>query len=173
MASLNGLKANEILKAVRKKGQEMAIDFSKFDSGKTYNELVETGQDFYLMYFYDRLEEYSGYTTDYIVLPEMRDEFVQAIKEFNENLDNYARQVAIDVIGENGDKDFLTFNDAHTAYGYCHLNIIEKTKKKAEEERLMQEAQDNDDDYEPDCSSCGDGGCVHCEPSRFIEGYIY
>lgn len=25
-----------------------------------------------------------------------------------------------------------------------------------------------DESYEPSCSSCGDGGCVHCEPSRFI-----
>lgn len=37
----------------------------------------------------------------------------------------------------------------------------------------VQVKSDDEDDYEPDCSSCGDGGCVHCEPSRFIEGYIY
>lgn len=26
---------------------------------------------------------------------------------------------------------------------------------------------------EPDCSACGDGGCIHCEPHRFIDGHIY
>lgn len=32
---------------------------------------------------------------------------------------------------------------------------------------------EEDDDYEVDCTNCGDGGCVHCDPSSYIEGYIY
>ena len=27
---------------------------------------------------------------------------------------------------------------------------------------------DEDDCYEPSCSNCGDGGCVHCQPHRFL-----
>lgn len=27
---------------------------------------------------------------------------------------------------------------------------------------------EDDDDYEVSCTNCGDGGCWHCEPSRFI-----
>lgn len=26
----------------------------------------------------------------------------------------------------------------------------------------------NDDGYTPECSRCGDGGCIHCRPSWFI-----
>ena len=26
----------------------------------------------------------------------------------------------------------------------------------------------DEEDYDVDCSSCGDGGCVHCEPHRFL-----
>lgn len=28
--------------------------------------------------------------------------------------------------------------------------------------------KDEQADYEPSCSACGDGGCIHCEPYRFI-----
>lgn len=30
------------------------------------------------------------------------------------------------------------------------------------------ENHDDDDDYEVSCTACGDGGCFHCEPHRFI-----
>lgn len=174
MASLCGYDADKILKAVRKKAQELAIDFSKFDSGKTSNELRESGQDYYHMYFYNRLEEYTGYTTSINVLPEFKEEFVQAIKAFNKILDDYARQVAIDVIGEDGDKDFFAFNSANSTYGYCHLSIIENTKEKEEERRLenerrwIEEEENDDNYYETECTNCGDGGCIHCEPDMFL-----
>jgi hypothetical protein len=29
-------------------------------------------------------------------------------------------------------------------------------------------SKSNNDEYDVSCSSCGDGGCVHCEPWRFI-----
>lgn len=169
MASLNGYDADKILKKVRARAQESAIDFSKYDSGKTYNELIDNEQDFYYIYFYNRLEEYTGYTTGLNVLPELKDELVESIKKFNEDLDNYAREVAIDVIGEDGDRDFLTFNSAHTTYGYSHLSVIDKTLKAIkEQEERDREAMEEDDYYEVECSSCGDGGCIHCEPHRFI-----
>lgn len=38
---------------------------------------------------------------------------------------------------------------------------------------LDKSEQEEDSEHEVSCSACGDGGCVHCEPSRFIDGYIY
>lgn len=32
----------------------------------------------------------------------------------------------------------------------------------------VMQPRDEDDDYEPSCSACGDGGCFWCEPHRFI-----
>lgn len=29
--------------------------------------------------------------------------------------------------------------------------------------------EDTGEYYEPDCSACGDGGCIHCEPHRFVD----
>jgi hypothetical protein len=34
--------------------------------------------------------------------------------------------------------------------------------------KYMNETTTEKNDYEPECSYCGDGGCIHCEPWRFI-----
>jgi hypothetical protein len=31
----------------------------------------------------------------------------------------------------------------------------------------------DDDDYEVDCTFCGDGGCIHCSPKDFVDFPIY
>lgn len=47
------------------------------------------------------------------------------------------------------------------------------TNPKIAIENMLKSCFRNKNEDGASCSSCGDGGCIHCEPHRFIDGYIY
>lgn len=52
--------------------------------------------------------------------------------------------------------DFWNASKYYNTIDECLLGWFDKTEK------------NNDDNYEPSCYSCGDGGCISCRPSWFI-----
>jgi hypothetical protein len=68
----------------------------------------------------------------------------------------------------------VTIKDGEVAHieSRCYFETsVDKESKEAWGVKLKR--SEDDEYYEPDCTACGDGGCPHCEPSRFIEGHIY
>jgi hypothetical protein len=57
--------------------------------------------------------------------------------------------------------------------GFAYFNACKCRRVTSEfgiHDREMQKCYmgKGENDYEPDCRSCGDGGCIHCRPSWFI-----
>lgn len=67
------------------------------------------------------------------------------------------------VIEIHHDKQGYSCFDGFQGYGYH--SSIKRAVKAYMDSRYKYPGNES---YEPSCSSCGDGGCVHCEPSRFI-----
>ena len=80
---------------------------------------------------------------------------VQEINLYNDKLK--------ELIEEHGKKQFC-FTCVGDNIGYCYLYIHERNKQREEEEEKARA----DEYYEVECSACGDGGCIHCEPQFFI-----
>ena len=143
-------------------------DLKKFDNGKEFNEMYNKGETFYQVYYYDRHKEYTGYRTNFHIDLDKAEEFRKAYDLYVGKL-NEAQEQAIKEfgLGEYDSRTYYYNNRVAQSFGYCHLEMHErnKQKEKARDEELRKMYEDED---EVNCTSCGDGGCIHCEPQYFI-----
>lgn len=146
-------------------------DFSKFDNGKDiyehFHELYQADENFYQVFLSDKTEEiYVGERLSFVLDIDEKEEIEHAINLYNEKLAEMQKIVAIEELKENYlVKEYLYLSRVSSDYGLCHMKYLPRNKT-IEEAR---EAEARKYHYEDvDCTSCGDGGCIHCEPHRFI-----
>jgi hypothetical protein len=41
-----------------------------------------------------------------------------------------------------------------------------------EEWKEILDMYEEEKNYKPECSTCGDGGCIHCDPGFFYDGHV-
>lgn len=113
--------------------------------------------------YYKLFETNEKYDDEADQLYEVFSEYKNIVKYIVENLEDYEEF--------KGDFEVLDLDAEGHAYfenGKCvridsHWGFNDDFLK----EHWMGIEKD-EDDYEPSCTSCGDGGCIHCEPHRFI-----
>jgi hypothetical protein len=148
--------------------KEFKPNMESFNNGLEFDELYYNGKTFCQVIFYDRHEGYTGYTTKLYMDLEKKEEFENAMALYDEKLEE-SQIVAVKEFGltEYNSRGYYYNNRVGDNFGYCHIDIFVRSEKKEKQEQLEREKY-YDDDYEVSCSACGDGGCVHCEPHRFI-----
>lgn len=67
----------------------------------------------------------------------------------------------------NEDNNNYSAYDGVDGYGW-YGSIKEVVKSYMDHTCRYKTIDDGDDYYEPSCSNCGDGGCLYCEPHRFL-----
>jgi hypothetical protein len=162
---------------INNRAMEIASPFrpklSDYDNGKDFNELFYSGVEFVQVFLYDRHDEPYASQSNFNMDIDKQESFLHALNIYKQELEK-AVVKAIDEMGglSNYDKFNYSYNNrVGSDFGYCHVNtyVRSEAKDRREEEERNKRYKEY---HEPSCSSCGDGGCVHCEPSRFIEGYI-
>jgi hypothetical protein len=167
---------SDVMQRITNRAMEIASPFkpnlADYDNGKEFGELYFNGVEFVQVFLYDRHEGVQPNTQiNFNMDLEKHDSFLQSIIIYNQQLKK-AQEKAIDEVGISEYDKFTYSYYNRVAYdlGYTNVNTFvrseEKDKKEEESRRKYSE------DLEPECSACGDGGCIHCEPHRFIEGKI-
>jgi hypothetical protein len=147
--------------------KEFKPNMDSFNNNMEFHELYKNGITFCQVFFYDRHEEYTGYTTKFNMDLDKKEAFQKAIALYKEKLEEF-QEVAVKEFGltEYNSRGYYYNNRVGDNFGYCHVDIFVRSEKKEKQEEL--EREQYYDDYEVICSTCGDGGCPHCEPHRFI-----
>lgn len=141
--------------------EKFAPDYKKYTArNRDFTKLYQGDNEFYQIVFYDRRKDYTGVQTFLNVFEYEKDTILEQMNLYNEKLKELMDENYIEWFNKPGDN-----------VGFCYISVHYRNRQKEEEEARLQEREWADYD-EPECSSCGDGGCIHCEPHRFIEGYI-
>lgn len=143
-------------------------DMSKFDNGIEFNELYENGVKFIQVVYYDRTDGgYTGYTTSFNMDLEKLDELISAVDLYHEKLKEAQETLLLEV--RESDRRGIRYNNrVGDSFGICHMRTFERDKEAERKEEEEREKMYGDYYDEPECSRCGDGGCVHCEPQYFM-----
>lgn len=147
-------------------------NFSRFNNGKKFSDLYYSNQTFFQVAICDRTENiYNSSRLEFFLDYDEVKEFKNLIKQYNERLQKVQTEIALKELGsEYLLKDYLYFARVGQNLGLCHIQVIERNKE-VEEAKEAEARREMYDDI--DCLHCGDGGCIHCEPNRFVDGYIY
>lgn len=139
-----------------------------FNNGKEFSELYNNGVTFCQVSFYDRHEEYTGYTTRFNIDLDQKEAFENAMNSYKEKLKE-CQKIALEEFGidEYDSRTYYYNNRVGNDFGYCHMDIYVRSEEIDIQKRLEREKY-YADEYEVSCHACGDGGCIHCEPHRFI-----
>lgn len=152
---------------------EFKPNLNKFNNGKDFMDLYKSNQKFYQVFFQDKniADKYVFSETTFQMDIERKDEFWDTVEEYNKQLKN-AQAIALEEfgLGEYDNKTYYYYVRVGTDLGFSHVKVFERCKPQEEKERAerLRELENDPDYYEPSCSACGDGGCIHCEPHRFI-----
>jgi hypothetical protein len=166
---------SEDSKKITQRAMEIASPFKPnlkdFHNGKSFNELYFNNEKFVQVFFYDR---HDGYTDERIQIHfdlDKQEEFMRTVNQYKDQLTK-AQEQAVNEFGlsKYDQQTYYYYHRAGNEFGYCHVELHERHKPTEDEEERR---SSNYKYYEPKCSSCGDGGCIHCEAHRFIEGKIY
>lgn len=158
------------------RAMEIALPFKPnlkdFDNGKDFADIYYDNVKFVQVVYYDRHDGEDGSVNVRFNMDiDKKDEFLEAIKTYELKLKEAQTQAIKESgISEYDERTYRYYERVGSDIGYCHVYAF--TKHKEDDEKRYAKAKARED-REPNCSACGDGGCIHCEPSRFIEGYNY
>lgn len=150
----------ESISQIREEKEQVLIDAHK----KRINDEIEN--------FKSKIGSELKFDGDYA---EIEDLFFKKLKVFRTEYGDYDLYVddkceAEIHIYKNDESDELTYSCHDGAEGYgWHKTIHEAIKSYMEYNyRYPNHDGEYDEDYEIRCTFCGDGGCIHCEPHRFL-----
>jgi hypothetical protein len=141
-------------------------NFDLYNNNKDFIELYDSGETFYQVFYYDRHEKGYVNQSKFNMNKEKVEELKNALKIYYQKLEEY-QIIAVEEsgIGKYDSEGYYYNNRVQSDFGYCHVTFHERNKIREEEKRIKEEENYYDD---INCSNCGDGGCIHCEPHRFI-----
>ena len=161
-----------VSKEINQRTMELAKEFkpnmNNFNNNKEFNEMFYAGETFCQVVFYDRHEEYTGYTTKFNMDLSKKEEFENTMRIYKEKLEEFQKiAVAEFGVSEYDSRTYYYNNRVGDNFGYCFVDVYVRNQDKERQKELEREKYFADE-YEVECSACGDGGCIHCEPHRFI-----
>lgn len=161
-----------VSKQINERTMELAKEFKpnldEFNNNKEFMELYDSGITFCQVFLYDRHNGYTGNRTNFNFDLDRKAEFENAMKFYKEKLEEF-QKIAVAEFGVS-DYDSRTYyynNRVADDFGYCHTHVHVRNQEREELEERERWNNYREED-EVSCSRCGDGGCPHCEPHRFI-----
>jgi hypothetical protein len=151
---------------------ELAKDYKpnmdEFNNGKEFGELYHNGITFCQVTYYDWHDKVENIHIRICMDIDKKELLENAMKLYKEKLEE-CQKIALEEFGidEYDSRTYYYNNRIGNDFGYCHMNIYVRSEEKDIQERLEREKH-YADEYEVSCHACGDGGCIHCEPHRFI-----
>lgn len=141
---------------------------------KNFTELFKSDKEFFQLSFvnYTALETFRNYNAcnHRVCIEDEKDieEIIKSMNSINNELKDYIEILLNDTFSfdEYDKRSFNYFYRVGTDIGFSHISKYSRNKSREEKEE--REMYENNSSSEPKCSFCGDGGCIHCEPWRFI-----
>lgn len=126
-----------------------------------FGELFESNQHFYQLRFYISMNTTDTYR---ISLKDDPSNFAKRMENLNNEMNIYFKELISD-FEVYTKRDIRYFMRIGQDLGFHDIKIFNRNK---ELELKEDEEMESNSTYTVKCSYCGDGGCVYCEPYRFL-----